>query len=148
MQNSPAYKTFIAYAIRAIPPKKATKFKKHASLSKKKTLVDVKEPAEKPAKKPTARRQSTGVQIRDTPDVSVSKKKAPAKAKRSKGIELLSKAALLEEAQVPDVSKADSSESEYDSWGDSNDDDQQSDDEQTVSNNPRTSNDEEETQED
>ncbi|GJW29057.1 hypothetical protein Tco_0045932, partial [Tanacetum coccineum] len=201
MRNSPAYKTFLAYATGAIPPKKARKFKKPASPSKKKTLVIVEEPAEKPAKKPVARRQSAGVQIRDTPGVSVSKKKAPAKAERSKGIELLSKVALLEEAQlkkaiqrikqetnihqaggssegaglkpevpdepkgksidtsertglklgVPDVSKADSSKSECESWGDSDDnddDDQQSDDEQTESDNPRSSDDEEETQED
>ncbi|GJV34782.1 hypothetical protein Tco_1407259 [Tanacetum coccineum] len=48
-----------------------------------------------------------------------------------------------------DVSKADSSESEYESWGDSDDDvDQQSDDEQTMFDNQRTSDDEEETQED
>ncbi|GJX78086.1 hypothetical protein Tco_0324897 [Tanacetum coccineum] len=154
IRNSSAYKTFIAYAIRAIPPNKARKFKKHASLSKKKTLVAVKEPTEKPAKKPAARRQSTGVQIRDTPDVSVSKKKAPAKAERSKGNKLLSKVALLEEAQlkkaikrmVPDDPKGKSIDTSKGT--DSNDDDEQSDDEQTVSNNPRTSNDEEETQED
>ncbi|GKF87216.1 hypothetical protein Tco_0258093, partial [Tanacetum coccineum] len=95
--------------------------------------------------------KSIGIQIRDTHGVSVSKKKAPAKAERSKGIELLSDAALLEEAQlkkaikqrrretnihqaggssegadleseVSDVSKADSSKSEYESWGDSDDD--------------------------
>ncbi|GJU75174.1 integrase, catalytic region, zinc finger, CCHC-type containing protein [Tanacetum coccineum] len=36
----------------------------------------------------------------DTPGVSVSKKKAPTKAERSKGIELLFDAALLEEAQL------------------------------------------------
>ncbi|GKF51703.1 hypothetical protein Tco_0148170 [Tanacetum coccineum] len=84
----------------ASTPKKARKFKKPASPSKKKTLVTIEEPAEKPAKKPTARRQSAGVQIRDTPGVFVSKKKAPAKTERSKGIELLSEAALLEEAQL------------------------------------------------
>ncbi|GJR52861.1 hypothetical protein Tco_1403382 [Tanacetum coccineum] len=94
----------------------------------------------------------------DTPGVFVSKKKAPAKAERSKGIELLFEAASLEEAQlkkdikrskqetnihqaggsrVYDVSKVDSSESESESWGDSDDDDddddddQQSDDERT-----------------
>ncbi|GKF69133.1 hypothetical protein Tco_0202190, partial [Tanacetum coccineum] len=65
-------------------------------------------------------------------------RKAPAKAERSKRIELLSEAASLEEAQVldepkgktidtsegtglklgvPNVSKADSSESKYESWG-------------------------------
>ncbi|GJZ70504.1 hypothetical protein Tco_0634054 [Tanacetum coccineum] len=100
MQNSLAYKTFLAYATGAIPPKKSRKFKKPGSPSKKKTLVAVEELAEKLAKKPAARRQSAGVQIRDTPGVSVSKKKAPAKAERSKGIELLSEAALLEEVQL------------------------------------------------
>ncbi|GKG62673.1 hypothetical protein Tco_0636404, partial [Tanacetum coccineum] len=45
----------------------------------------------------------------------------------------------------PDVSKADSSKSECESWGDSDDND---DDEQTESDNPRSSDDEEETQED
>ncbi|GJV03677.1 hypothetical protein Tco_1337246 [Tanacetum coccineum] len=169
---------------------------KPASSSKKITLVAVEEPVEKPATKSTARRQSTGVQIRETPVMAVSKKKAPAKTERSKGIELLSEAALLEEAQlkkdvkrskreiniyqvgglskgvdlelevpdeqkvksidtgegtslkpgVPDVSKADSSKSEYESWGeskdDTDDDDKQSDDERTMSANLRT-NDEE-----
>ncbi|GKD51590.1 hypothetical protein Tco_1280566 [Tanacetum coccineum] len=42
----------------------------------------------------------TGVIISDTPGVSVSKKKAPAKADKGKGIELLSDAALLKAAQV------------------------------------------------
>ncbi|GJT41881.1 hypothetical protein Tco_0941746 [Tanacetum coccineum] len=202
MLNSTAYKTYLAFATGAATPKKARKFKKPASHSKKKTLVTVEEPNEKPAKKPAAKRQSVDVQIRDTPSVSVSKQKAPAKTERSKGIELLSEAALLKEARlekaikrskretnihqaggssegdglepevpdeqkrkstdtcegtglipgVPNVSKADSSENEYESWGDSDDDndddDQQSDDEQNVSDNPRTSDDEEETQED
>ncbi|GJV73889.1 hypothetical protein Tco_1493884 [Tanacetum coccineum] len=82
------------------------KLKKPASLSKKRTLVTVEEeepePAKKvvPTKKPTTKRQSFGVQIRDTPNVSVSKKKAPTKIARSKGTELLSDAALLEEAQL------------------------------------------------
>ncbi|GJR64026.1 hypothetical protein Tco_0010091 [Tanacetum coccineum] len=57
MQKSPAYKTYLAYDTRAIPPKKARKFKKLTSPLKKKTLVAVEEPAEKPA----ARRQSTDV---------------------------------------------------------------------------------------
>ncbi|GJT94716.1 hypothetical protein Tco_1090234 [Tanacetum coccineum] len=164
MRDSPSYKTYLAFATGAATPKKARKFKKLASLSKKKDLVAVEEPAEKPVKKPA--------------------KKAPAKAERSKGIELLSEAASLEEVQlkkaikrrkqktnihqaggssegadleskvpdepkgkstdisegtglkpgVPDVSKADSFESEYESWGDSDDDDdddQQSNDERT-----------------
>ncbi|GJV42700.1 hypothetical protein Tco_1421140 [Tanacetum coccineum] len=82
MRDSDAYKTYLAYATSATSPKMKRKFKKPTSPSKKRTLVT-----------------SAGVQIRDTPGVSVSKKKAPAKAKRSKGIELLSDAALFEEAQ-------------------------------------------------
>nr|GEU62963.1 hypothetical protein [Tanacetum cinerariifolium] len=81
----------------------------------------IEEPAEKPAKNPSTRRQSTGVQTRDTIGVFVLKKKAPTKAERSKGIELLSEAALHEEAHN---------------------------DEENVSDNPRTSDDEEEIQED
>ncbi|GKC94154.1 hypothetical protein Tco_1159596, partial [Tanacetum coccineum] len=104
-------------------------------------------PVEKPAKKPATKRQSVGVQIKDNPGVSLSKKKAATKAKRSKGIELLSKAALLEEAQLKKVIKrrkwetnihqagGSSEVADLDSEGDSddanNDDDQQSDDERT-----------------
>nr|GEY40299.1 hypothetical protein [Tanacetum cinerariifolium] len=66
----------------------------------KKSLIAIEELAEKPVKKLTARRQSTGVQIKDTPSVSVLKKKAQAKAERSKGIDLLSEAALLKKAQL------------------------------------------------
>ncbi|GKB74549.1 hypothetical protein Tco_0935961 [Tanacetum coccineum] len=161
MRNSSAYKTYLAYVTGAATPKKARKFKKPASISKKRTRVIVEEKKPEPAKKV---------------------KKGPAKAKRSKGIGLLSEAALLEEAQlkktlkrskrdtnihqaggstVPDVSKADSSESEYESWGDSGDeaniqgddeDVQDSDDEPQQANDERndydnqvTNNDEEET---
>nr|GEV03809.1 hypothetical protein [Tanacetum cinerariifolium] len=84
--------------------KKVRKFKKPDSPSKKKTLVVVEESTEELAKKPVARRQSTCVSIIDIPGVSMSKKKAPTKAERSKGIELLSKAALLEEAQLKRLS--------------------------------------------
>ncbi|GJY46303.1 hypothetical protein Tco_0435366, partial [Tanacetum coccineum] len=55
----------------------------------------VKRPAKKSTTAPTA-----CVVIRDTPGVSISKKKAPAKADRGKGIELLSNAALLEDSQL------------------------------------------------
>ncbi|GJV37297.1 hypothetical protein Tco_1409774 [Tanacetum coccineum] len=96
------------------------------------------------AKKSTTT-STAGVIIRDTPGVSVSKKKAPAKADRGKGIELLSDVALLEDAQlkkvpdehedktsgtdegtdtkpgVPDVPIYES-ESKNESWGDSQDD--------------------------
>ncbi|GJQ95583.1 hypothetical protein Tco_0006722 [Tanacetum coccineum] len=52
-----------------------------------------------PPKKPS-RKHSTGVQIRDNLGMSMLKKKSPTKAARSKGIDLLSEAALLEEAQL------------------------------------------------
>ncbi|GJT51906.1 hypothetical protein Tco_0978063 [Tanacetum coccineum] len=56
MQNSPTYKTYLAFTTGATTPKKARKFKKLASSSKKITLVAVEEPTKKPSKKPTARR--------------------------------------------------------------------------------------------
>ncbi|GJR03888.1 hypothetical protein Tco_0526872 [Tanacetum coccineum] len=95
--------------------------------------------------------QSTSVQMRDTPNVSVSKKKVPTTTDRSKGIDLLFEAALLEDAQmkkvldelqdkttgtnegtgtisgVLDVPK-DQSECENESWGKSGDDDDSNDD--------------------
>ncbi|GJW13601.1 hypothetical protein Tco_0017734 [Tanacetum coccineum] len=116
MRDSPAYKTYLGFATSATYPKKVRKFKKPASPSRKRTLVTIEEEEPEPAKK----------------------KKAPATTDKSKGIDLSYEAALLEEAQpngkfgdrnkgtglkprVPDVSKADSSESEYKSWGDSGD---------------------------
>ncbi|GKE85158.1 hypothetical protein Tco_1558900 [Tanacetum coccineum] len=95
IRNSTTYKTYLAFSTGATTPKKARKFKyPGGSALKMQSLVTPKEPYKKPA----ARRQPTGVQIRDTPSVSVSKKKAPAKAKRNKGIDLMSEADLLEEA--------------------------------------------------
>ncbi|GJR46376.1 hypothetical protein Tco_1314479 [Tanacetum coccineum] len=47
-----------------------------------------------------SRKKSTGVQIKDTPDVSVSKKMSSTTTDRSKGIDLLSEAALLKDAQL------------------------------------------------
>nr|GEV59708.1 ribonuclease H-like domain-containing protein [Tanacetum cinerariifolium] len=95
-QKSNSYKSYIEFRTGATTPKKDRKWKKLASPSKKQTHVIT----EEPAKKPAARRQSTSIQIRDTPGVSVSKKKAPTKVKRNKGIDLLSEAALLKEAQM------------------------------------------------
>ncbi|GJW82753.1 hypothetical protein Tco_0155898 [Tanacetum coccineum] len=60
--------------------------------------------AKKPAKKSTTM-PTTGVVIRDTPGVSVLKKKEPAKVDRGKGMDLLSDAALLEAAQVKEALK-------------------------------------------
>ncbi|GJR52835.1 hypothetical protein Tco_1403356 [Tanacetum coccineum] len=90
--------------------KKARKYKKVASPSKKLSPIKEAEPVKKgkrvkrPAKKsitaPTA-----SVVIRDTPGVSVLKKKAPAKADRSKGIEILADVSLLEAAQLKEATK-------------------------------------------
>nr|GEZ81507.1 hypothetical protein [Tanacetum cinerariifolium] len=123
---SKEYKTYLDYATAKVPPKKARKFKKPASSKLKTVPASPKEPTQK-----------------DTSDKSVSKKKAPAKNGRGKGIKLLSDAALLDEAQmkkalkkrktkdtskrtgmktrVLDVAKDDSSNSNNDSWGESED---------------------------
>ncbi|GJW31867.1 reverse transcriptase domain-containing protein [Tanacetum coccineum] len=103
---------------------------------------ECKRPAKKSTTVPTA-----GFVIRDTPGVSTSKKKAPTKVDRSKGIEILFDVALSEADQlkeatknytkpgVPDVPTYDS-ESENESWGDNeddNDDDNKGDDDKADS---------------
>ncbi|GJX98831.1 hypothetical protein Tco_0355850 [Tanacetum coccineum] len=87
MKESKAYKTYLGYAIGAVPPKIARKFKK-ASPSKKDR------PAKKSTNKPTA-----GVVIREAPveTKSKSKEKEMVEVTRGKGIELLSEEALTEE---------------------------------------------------
>ncbi|GJW08110.1 hypothetical protein Tco_1570533 [Tanacetum coccineum] len=132
-------------SLKKVPPRKARKYKKVASPSRKLAHAKEAEPIKKakrvkrPAKKSTIT-PTTGVIIIDTPGVSVSKKKAPAKADRGKGIELLSDAALLEATQVtesedkttgtnegtgtkprvPDVPTYES-DSDNESWGNSED---------------------------
>nr|GEX87674.1 hypothetical protein [Tanacetum cinerariifolium] len=102
---SAAYKTYVDYATGKVPPKKVRKFKKPTSPKLKTIPVSPKEPTQKgkrvkkPAKKAITA-TTTSVIIRDAPDKSVSKKKAPAKADRDKGIKLLFDAALLEDAQL------------------------------------------------
>ncbi|GJX72141.1 hypothetical protein Tco_0309312 [Tanacetum coccineum] len=105
IKDSKAYKTYLDFATGKATPKKARKLKKVASPSKKLSPVLEEEPAEKPkrAKKSTKKSTTvpiTGVVIRDTPGVSVSKKKALTKADRGKGMDLLSEATLLEAAQL------------------------------------------------
>ncbi|GJU50535.1 hypothetical protein Tco_1220090 [Tanacetum coccineum] len=105
IKDSKAYKTYLDFATGKSTPKKARKFKKVASPSKKLSPVLKEEPAIKPkhAKKP-AKKSTTvptaDVVIRDTLGVSVSKKKAPIKADRGKDMDLLSEAALLKAAQL------------------------------------------------
>ncbi|GKD33633.1 hypothetical protein Tco_1249142, partial [Tanacetum coccineum] len=89
-------------------------YKKHDSPMIKTTTTSPKEtPSKKksaPAKKDVflknpLRKQSTAVQIRDTPGVSVSKKKALATIDKRKCIDLPSEAALLEDTQMEKVLK-------------------------------------------
>ncbi|GKE40395.1 hypothetical protein Tco_1463800 [Tanacetum coccineum] len=77
MRDSLAYKTYLAFAAGAATPKKVRKFKKHVSLSKKKALVAVEEPIEKPFKKCAAKRQSAN---------EAQLKKAIKRSKREKNI--------------------------------------------------------------
>ncbi|GJT91666.1 hypothetical protein Tco_1080511 [Tanacetum coccineum] len=103
IKDSKAYKNYLNFSTGKATPKKARKFKKVASPSKKLSPVLEEEPTEKPkrAKKPTKKSTTVpkiGVVIKDTPWVSVSKNKAPTKADRGKGMDLLSEAALLEVA--------------------------------------------------
>ncbi|GKA21913.1 hypothetical protein Tco_0707875 [Tanacetum coccineum] len=107
IKDSKAYKTYYDFSIRKVEPKKARKFKKVASPSRKLSHVLEAEPVKKVKRVKRLANKSTttptaSVVIRDTPSVSVSKKKAPAKGDRGKGMELLFDAALLEAAQVPD----------------------------------------------
>ncbi|GKE49997.1 hypothetical protein Tco_1481255 [Tanacetum coccineum] len=147
IKDSVAYKTYYDFATGKVHPRKARKYKKVALPSRKLSPVKKAEPVKKakrikrPTKKSTTA-PTAGVSIKDTPGVFVSKKKAPAKADRSKGIEILSDVALSEAAQlkeatkrskkdfhisqasgsgVPDVPEY-QSESDDESWGDSEDD--------------------------
>ncbi|GJX47854.1 hypothetical protein Tco_0273044 [Tanacetum coccineum] len=110
IKDSKAYKTYLDFSTRKATPKKVRKFKKIVSPSKKLSPVLEEEPAKKPkrAKKPAKKSTiipTTGVVIRDTPGVSVSKKKTPAMVDRGKGIDLLSDVALIKAAQLKKVLK-------------------------------------------
>nr|GFC46354.1 hypothetical protein [Tanacetum cinerariifolium] len=91
-----------------VPPKIARKYKKITSPSRKLSPVREGEPVKKgkrvkrPTKKSTTA-PTTSVVIRDTLGVSVSKNKAPAKADRSKVIEILSDVALSEATQLKEA---------------------------------------------
>ncbi|GJT87759.1 hypothetical protein Tco_1069476 [Tanacetum coccineum] len=95
MWNSPSYKNYLAYATRAANPKKSRKFKKPASPSKKGTLIIVEEEEPESVKKVV-------------PD-------------KPKGKSVDTHEGIGLKQGVFDVSKAYSSESEYESWGDSGD---------------------------
>ncbi|GKB94633.1 hypothetical protein Tco_0980770 [Tanacetum coccineum] len=177
MKESKAYKTYLGYAIGAVPLKVARKFKK-ASPSKKDSVPvpGDEEPVQKGkqvkrAAKKSSTSPATGIVIREPPVETMSKRKEKEKVDvaHGKGIELLSEVALFEKAQmrevrkkslrdfhkthpsgsgtvaedppsvekitptvtsegtgdkprVPDVTNDDSTESEFESWGNDEDD--------------------------
>ncbi|GJY32498.1 hypothetical protein Tco_0416967 [Tanacetum coccineum] len=105
IKDSKAYNNYLDFATGKATPKKARKFNKVALPSKKLSPVLEEEPTEKPkrAKKPPKKYTivpTAGVIIRDTPSMSMSKKKAPTKVNRGKGMDLLSEATLLEATQL------------------------------------------------
>ncbi|GJT50551.1 hypothetical protein Tco_0976708 [Tanacetum coccineum] len=105
MRKSHAYKTYLAYATGAIPPKKARKFKKPASLSKKKTLVAVEEPAKKPPRNLLLEDNQLVVFKSKTLLVCLGQRRRHQQRLKEDSqlvFELLSKAALLEEVISPD----------------------------------------------
>nr|GEW96513.1 hypothetical protein [Tanacetum cinerariifolium] len=110
VKDSEAYKTYYDFATRTVPSKKARKYKKVVSPSRKLSNVKEAEPVKKgkrvnrPAKKSTTT-PPAGVAIRDTLGVSVSKKKAPDKSDKSKGIKILSDVALWKAAQLKEATK-------------------------------------------
>ncbi|GJR61590.1 hypothetical protein Tco_1503752 [Tanacetum coccineum] len=110
IKDSITYKMYYDFAIGKVPPRKARKYKKVASPSRKLSPVKEAEPVKKakrvkrPTKKSTTT-STTGVVFRDTLGVSISKKKAPVKADKSKGIEILSDVALSEAAQLKEATK-------------------------------------------
>ncbi|GJV50533.1 hypothetical protein Tco_1440745 [Tanacetum coccineum] len=164
MQESNAYKTYLAYATGAASPKIKRKLKKPASPSKKRTIVTVEEEEPEPAKKvvPTkkpatkdsllvfksetllalkrSKRETTIHQVGGSSEGADSESEVPDKPK-GKSIDT-SKGTGLKPG-VLDVSKGDSFECEYESWGDSGIEDQgddertESDDEPTETDNPK-----------
>ncbi|GKE15182.1 hypothetical protein Tco_1422759 [Tanacetum coccineum] len=97
--------TYLDFATGKATPKKARKFKKVASPSRKLSPVIEKEPVVKPMRVKKAAKKYTTVQTtcvvnRDTPSESVPKKKTPTKVNRGKDMDILSDVVLLEDAQL------------------------------------------------
>nr|GEU43673.1 hypothetical protein [Tanacetum cinerariifolium] len=151
IQNSNSYKTYIAFSTGVATPKKARKWKKPASLSKKQTLVITKdlsrnlllEDSQLVFKLETLLAGGLGDGASLEPEVPDKPKGRSIDTHEGTGLK----------PGVLDVSKANSSDSEFESWGVSDDDDQQGDDERTESDDDKSvdlnkTDDEEETQED
>ncbi|GJV87193.1 hypothetical protein Tco_1531131 [Tanacetum coccineum] len=126
MRNSRSYKTYLAYATGAATPKKARKFKKPASHSKKRTLIVVWSVFVHSSSfllflfvdlDSVSQPGST----RDTPGVTVSKKKKLTTTDKSKGIDLLSDVAKLEADQLKTVIKRRKQDTSFHQAGSSSD---------------------------
>ncbi|GKA19244.1 hypothetical protein Tco_0699159 [Tanacetum coccineum] len=110
IKDSKAYQTYYDFDTGKATPNKERKFKKVALPSRQLSPILEAEPVKKPKRgkgpvKKFATMPTVGVVIRDTLGVPVSKKKAPAKVDRGKGMDLLSDAALLEAAQLKEALK-------------------------------------------
>nr|GEZ82314.1 hypothetical protein [Tanacetum cinerariifolium] len=108
MQETKVYMTYIGYATGVTPPKKARKFKKHASpkLSTIPALPEEPTRKSKRFKRPTKKSSdasTAGVIIRETPVKSLSKKKEKMIVEIRKGIDFLFEVALTEEAHAAKI---------------------------------------------
>nr|GEU54295.1 hypothetical protein [Tanacetum cinerariifolium] len=145
MRETKACKTYLGYDIGVTPPKKAWKFKKPTSPKLSTVSASLKEPTRKSKRVKSSANKSfdaptAGVLIRETPVKCLSKKKEKMTVEKHKGIDLLPKVALTEEAHaakikpsvtnegtgvkpaVPDVTEEESTKSEAKSWGKYKDD--------------------------
>ncbi|GJW59311.1 hypothetical protein Tco_0106042 [Tanacetum coccineum] len=105
MWETKAYKTYLGYATGVTPPKKAQKFKKHASPKLSTVPASPEEPTRKSkrVKRPTKKSfnaSKAGVVIRETHVKYLSKKKEKMIVEKRKGIDLLFEVALIEEAHA------------------------------------------------
>nr|GEY30566.1 hypothetical protein [Tanacetum cinerariifolium] len=140
IKYSKAYKTYLDFATGKATPKKASKFKKVTSPSRKLSPVLEEEATVKPKRakrhvKKSTTVLTTSVVIRETPSESVTKKKTPPKVDRGKGKDLFSDVALLEAAQLKKTlkkSKLETHKLHASGLGDSGDDDDNDDDSDKV----------------
>nr|GEU52827.1 putative nucleotidyltransferase, ribonuclease H [Tanacetum cinerariifolium] len=104
IKNSTAYQTYLAYSTGATNPKKARKWKQPTSALKKESYLTsddniiFDDPKRLVSKKSNRKRKPTSIIIKDT--LGVLKKKTSVQAQKHKGMELLSNATSLEEAQT------------------------------------------------
>ncbi|GKE10002.1 hypothetical protein Tco_1413553 [Tanacetum coccineum] len=124
IKNSTTYQTYLAYSTGAAKPKKARKWKQPASALKKNTSFTIDDniisndpdAALEFAKsinktESTGKRRKTSVTIRNT--LAVTKKKTPIQTQKLEGIEMLSEATFLEEAQMKKAIKLSKRETSF-----------------------------------